>query len=264
MGDHQYFKELTVSQKKVIEKIRERNEELERLLQMQKQILLIISHDLRTPFSSILGFAGLLQERTEQFDEETQRFVQSIHSQAKLTFNLLNRLTDWARAQSDSFQVSFQKIDLSELVEEVLNPYAEAAALKNISVDYTDGGVVSLYADPEIIRIILSNLLSNAIKFTCPTGRIHIHSRKRDGLVAITVADNGVGISREKNANLFRVGKEFSSAGTANENGSGVGLSLCKELAAKMNGQILVESELGKGSKFTVSFPEKAVGKSTI
>jgi len=252
------FKELSVSQKEFIGKIQERNEELERLLETQKQILLVISHDLRNPFNSILGFSRLLLGKCDQVDEETRRFIQSIHSQANLTFNLLERLTEWAKSQSHSFEPSYRKVDLAGLVQEVLYPYAEAAALKNISIEHTDGIENSLHTDPEIIRLILANFLSNAIKFTCPSGKINIYSVKSEEQIEITVADNGVGISREKMANLFRLGKEYSSAGTANESGSGVGLSLCKELAAKLNGHIQVESELGKGSKFTVSFPVKS------
>ena len=256
--EDQYFKEQMISEKGDAEKLRERNEELESLLEIQRQLLLVITHDLRNSFNSILGFSGLLQERCDQFDLETQQFIHSIHSQANLTFNQLERLTEWAKAQSGSFHVRYRKIDLSELVKLVLDPYAAAAARKNISIEHTDGNVNSLYTDPEIIGLILANFLSNAIKFTCSSGTINIYSVKSDGQVEITVADNGVGMSQKKINNLFRVGKEYSCAGTANENGSGVGLSLCKELAARLNGHIQVESELGTGSKFTVSFPYKS------
>ncbi|MGQ7870823.1 sensor histidine kinase [Sunxiuqinia sp. sy24] len=255
--ENQFLKEFIASQKKVIEKLQERNEELECLLNRRNQLFLIMSHDLRNPFNSILGFSQLLLKQSEQFDAESQHFIHSIHSQAKLTFDLLERLIEWAKTQFDNIEDCLEEVNLSELVEEVVAPYAEAATIKSISVTHV--GVIknSLRTDPAIIRVILANMLSNAIKYTYPAGKVDIYSTKNDGQIEISIVDNGVGMSREDIANLFRLGKEFSSPGTANESGLGVGLSLCKELIERLNGHIRVGSELGKGSRFTVSLPDK-------
>jgi signal transduction histidine kinase len=111
------------------------------------------------------------------------------------------------------------------------------------------------YADRDMITLVIRNLLSNAIKFTKDSGKIVIGSEKKDGMLNIFVEDNGVGISKEDIRKLFRIDVHFSNAGTNSETGTGLGLILCNEFIQKHNGQIWVESEIGKGSKFIFSLP---------
>lgn len=216
----------------------------------------IIAHDLRSPFNTILGFSELLINNTKiAGDQELEQHLGIINSSAKNTLILLDNLLNWAKAQTGQIIYKQEKINLSAIVEEVLDISNSTAKIKNISLNYTQSYEGEVYADINMLQTILLNLISNAIKFTNLNGEVTIDAKQNGDNVEITVSDNGVGMSEEILQNLFKVDKSLIVNGTANEKGSGLGLILCKEFIEKLGGVIRIESEVGKGSDVRFTLP---------
>ena len=208
----------------------------------------IISHDLRSPFNTIFGYAELLSDNFEQIDIPTQKqYITNIYRVAKQSFNLLNELLLWARCQNGT-------VDFNPSKESVYYLAFDIIILNEISKD------IIINADRNMFSTIIRNLLSNAIKFTHKNGEIIINTHKIIDsndieMCQISIIDNGVGIPIEKQPHLFSIDSNTSTVGTDNEAGTGLGLLLCKEFIDKHNGSIWVESEVGKGSKFVFTIP---------
>ena len=232
-------------------------EELEELNQSKDKLFSIISHDLRSPFNALLG----ISEYTKQFfddlsKEEIKESLGNLHTSAKKVYNLMLNLLEWTQIQNGGLEIEKSKIDLFEISQSILRLYKEAAAGKNISLTSNISKSIFLYADLYMIESILRNLVSNGIKFTHPGGSVSISAAVKSDLVKVTVEDNGVGIETDNQKKLFRIGEQLRMDGTANEQGTGLGLILCKDFVEKNNGTISVESQLNKGSKFTFTIPK--------
>ncbi len=216
----------------------------------------IIAHDLKSPFSSIIGFSELLYEEYNQFDEqEIKEFIQQIYISSTNSLKLLDNLLQWAKSQTGGIVASPEYLNVNNLVFETIGLLKAASNNKKIKLrtDLQDGCIV--LADRYMTLTILRNLLSNAIKFTYPGGDIVISSVKVKDKIKISVADNGTGISPSDQDKLFRVDQKVRNPGTANEYGTGLGLILCKEFVEKNAGVIGVESKEGIGSVFYFLFP---------
>jgi signal transduction histidine kinase len=157
--------------------------------------------------------------------------------------------------QSERFEIDKTEIDLEALIEEMKNLYTESAAAKDISISCEIPGNLFILADKYMIETIFRNLISNAIKFTNAGGKIKVEAIAKGSFAEIAVVDDGVGISKENLNELFRIDEQFRRDGTANEKGTGLGLILCREFLEKNNGTINVESEEGKGSRFSITIP---------
>ena len=216
----------------------------------------IIAHDLKSPFSSLIGFSELLYEEYNQFDEqEIKEFIQQIYISSTNSLKLLDNLLQWAKSQTGRIVASPEYLNVNNLVFETIGLLKAASNNKKIKLrtDLQDGCVV--LADRYMTLTILRNLLSNAIKFTYPGGDIIISSVKVKDKIRISVADNGTGISPSDQEKLFRVDQKVRNPGTNNEYGTGLGLILCKEFVEKNAGVIGVESKEGIGSVFYFLFP---------
>ena len=216
----------------------------------------IIAHDLKTPFNTIIGFSNLLVEQIQQKDyegiEEMAGFIQDSSNRAML---LLMNLLVWARSQTGSIEFSPVKINLADLIIDQFELLEFTALHKKITFnkEFQDG--IFVFADQEMIKTILRNLMMNAIKFTHPGGSIHVAVKQSVSEIIVSVCDNGVGMTKESVAKLFRIEKAFSTKGTTQETGTGLGLILCKEFVERHGGKIWVESEAGSGSKFHFTIP---------
>jgi signal transduction histidine kinase len=229
---------------------------LEELNSTKDKFFSIIAHDLRNPFSVLLGMSDLLLSNYESYDDETRLELISIQNETtKQTFKLLENLLEWAKIQRSAIDFVRQEIHLNEIIDQCLNHHKEISKQKEISLTNALENDIKLNADSNMIQTVLRNLVMNAIKFSNRGGEIKIHAQKSDEFVEITVEDNGVGISTENIQKLFKIENNITTKGTANEKGTGLGLMLCKEFVEKHGGKIWVESELGKGSsfKFTIT-----------
>jgi len=241
------------------EEIEEKNTILEENNATKDKFLTIISHDLLSPFNVLIGFSDLLVESFNHDENihEQKKYVQYIHQNINKTYKLLENLLLWARSQKDALE--FNRIDenlylLSNEVIDVLKPSAEK---KSIAIINKIKKNTTIKADRNMLLTTLRNLISNAIKFTPKEGKVTIHAQNtKNNNIKISVKDTGRGMSAEMKEKLFDLSKSISTKGTANEEGTGLGLILCKEFIDKHHGNIAIESEPGKGSNFVVTLPE--------
>ncbi|MEE9431342.1 MAG: PAS domain S-box protein [Melioribacteraceae bacterium] len=235
------------------EMLQESEERLKELNGSKDKFFSIISHDLRSPFTSITGFSEVMMEDIDTLSkEEIKDFASSIHKTSKNVYNLLENLLQWSRIQTGRIEFNPNKISLSEVVDEVIALYQVNAARKKITLFSNLEVEIFIRADKFMLETILRNLISNSIKFTKQTGEISISAKelKNENKVEITVEDTGVGMSSDIKNKLFKIDEHVTTKGTDKEKGTGLGLILSKEFVEKHEGEIWVESELGVGSKF--------------
>ena len=220
----------------------------------------IIAHDLKSPFNAILGFSNILVENHKNYDiEKRDMMINAVDKSANSAFKLLENLLTWSHSQSGKITFTPEKLHLKILLTETMYELQASANQKEIQLTETISNNEMIFADKSMITTILRNLISNAIKFTNKNGNIIISSNKQENsnFIEISVKDTGVGISKDRIDDLFRIDKDTSTQGTENETGTGLGLILCKEFVEKHGGKIWVESEIEKGSKFIFSIPKK-------
>ncbi len=217
----------------------------------------IIAHDLRSPFTSILGFSRLLNEEYNDFsNDERKMMIKQILSSTEITFQLLDNLLTWAKSQLGHTSFNPESFDIEALILEAINLAVPQAKIKGISIKLLMLEKACVHADANMIRTVVRNLLSNAVKFSYEGGMITIEASKLKDKIKISIADTGTGIEPKTLKSLFNIEEKVcSSKGTANEKGSGLGLILCKDFVEKNGGTISVESKVGKGSTFSFTIP---------
>jgi len=228
--------------------------ELTELNTVKSRLFSIISHDLRTP---VYGLRNLFKN-IQQYDlpgEEIKLLLPEIVNDLEYTTNLMDNLLQWAKSQLQGSNINAQIIDVAKLVEDVKKLLRLQAENKKIYLEAKVNMPVSIYADKDMIDLVLRNLLSNAIKFTPENGHVCIEANTKEDMVEISVRDTGIGISAESMLQLFG-NKYFTTKGTSNEIGTGLGLNLCKEFLTRNGGAIKVQSEPGKGSIFSFTLPK--------
>lgn len=247
--------------KKRENKIRKQKDELAELNAEKDKFFSIISHDLKNPFNSLLGFSELLHDDFDTLDEATKKeFAGHIYEGAQNTFNLLENLLAWSQTQSGKIEFNPSSVNINDLVTENLKLLDQTARAKNIQLQSDLKNDYLITTDHDLVSTVIRNLLTNAIKFTPKEGRVTISATMVSGAqsnerIAISVKDTGLGIAPENLEKLFKIGKSISTSGTEGESGTGLGLMLCKEFVEKCGGKIEVESQVGRGSKFTVTIP---------
>jgi len=216
----------------------------------------IISHDLKNPFSSILGFSDLILKNKEKYPlEKIIKFVDNINNSSRLTYELLENLLEWSRIQKGEFKPKFQTTKLDSIIIDIIELLKHNANQKYITVTTEINSNSQILADKEMIKTVLRNLVTNAIKFTDINGSIMIKTTENSKFIDISIEDSGVGMDNKMVENLFKLETKNSKVGTNGERGTGLGLLLCKELTELNNGKISVESEIDKGTKITISLP---------
>jgi signal transduction histidine kinase/ligand-binding sensor domain-containing protein len=230
--------------------------ELKELNASKDKFFSIIAHDLKNPFSTIMGFSKMLYEEINPENCQRNREIAGmINSSASQTFSLLENLLEWANSQRGNIPFNPRLIPVNDLIHEEFMTLHDMAIAKNIELKFFNSENLSVFADKNMIKTILRNLISNAIKFTRRNGEIEVKASKERNGVKIAVADNGVGIPADTMEQLFKIDANITSRGTENEKGTGLGLFLCKEFVTKHGGKIWAESEPGKGSIFQFVIP---------
>jgi signal transduction histidine kinase/ligand-binding sensor domain-containing protein len=233
-----------------------KTKELKELNASKDKFFSIIAHDLKNPFSSIIGFSEMLKEEINSNDLSTAgKYATQINTSAVQTFRLLENLLEWANSQHGKISFKPQAINLEDILNEEFLTLKDATNGKNIELTSSVPEKLVVFADRNMIKTILRNLISNAIKFTYKNGKIDVKAIEHDNEVEIAVSDNGIGMTKDTILKLFRIDANLSTRGTENENGTGLGLFLCKEFVEKHGGKIWVESESGKGSVFKLILP---------
>ena len=230
--------------------------ELSALLTHKESILAILSHDLRSPLNSMIGMADYLKNNYKEMNPaETQELLDLVYESSKNELSMLDYLVEWARIKYASEAFLPQNINLSEYVDRVFYILHEPAAAKSIRLQKEVKKDINVFADGRMLLSILQNLISNAIKHTGIGGEISIRTQMKDHKIVVEVKDNGAGISKAAQENLFSPQMNFlSQARKANE-GAGIGLLLVKGFLEKNGGEIWVQSTEGKGSSFFFSLP---------
>ncbi len=233
------------------------SKELEEINKSKDRFYSMISHDLKSPFQGLLGFASFILNEIESLSQdEIKEFVTNIETSAKNLFNLIENTLNWTRFEMGRIQFNPEAIDLYSLQEDVYNLLKGFAFKKNINIISEIPQNFVITADKKMITSIFSNLITNAIKFTENGGQIIIKVSKSESSAIITFEDNGVGMSEEKINSLFNITSAQSSLGTNNEKGTGLGLILCKEMVETHGGTIEINSKVNSGTKFTISIPQ--------
>ncbi|MCC5841322.1 MAG: PAS domain S-box protein [Opitutales bacterium] len=255
-----YFENQTARQRLLTQ-----NSQLNHASATKDRFISILAHDLRDPFSALFGLSDFLLESLESLSQdEIKESVEMMRSSSQKTYNLLESLLDWSQNQQGLIALNPQPQNLKSLLRESCEVLIESARAKKIDLNFELADSLSLRVDKDLFKAITRNLLSNAIKFTRSGGEITFSARREAGTMVIQVKDNGVGMSKERVASLFRIEKIRSTRGTSGEQGTGFGLLLCKEFIEKHGGTLSVESKPNVGSCFTIVLPEVTTGASGL
>lgn len=248
--------QLTIKHQK--HKLRQLYNDLEETNSRKDKLFSIISHDIRSPLSTIMGYSEIiLEDFSELSNVEVKQYTRNIHNVSKEINGLVENLLDWSRLQMDKINYMPENIDLKTELERVICSYREAAALKKITLVHNVNTSEFITADYNMFYTIMRNLISNAIKFTGDGGNIFIVAENFLNRVKISVCDTGIGIEKKSIKNLFDFGSSSLKMGTNNEKGTGLGLMLCKEFVERHGGKLIVESEYGRGARFTFDLARK-------
>lgn len=242
-------------------RLNELNKKLAALNASKDKFFSIISHDLRGPLGSLIGLGEMLQEQIEgetYKKEVAAKLAGQVCSSAKTLYALLENLLAWSRIQRGAMEFYPEHIEIKDIVKFNIGLFASQTERKKIHLKNAVSSGTSVYADYNAVNTIFRNIISNAIKFTPYGGKIEISVRSHnETAVEIAVSDTGVGISQKSIAELFRLGESFTASkpGTAGEQGTGLGLILCKELIDKSGGDIRIESSPGIGTTVRITLP---------
>ena len=239
------------TQKSVVEKQRD---ELEASNKVKDRLFSIISHDLRTPFTSVNGYLTLIKYGALSPEE-----VVSVAGDVKISVDhhleTLNNVLEWSRTQMKGLKPIPENIKLHKIAKDQQKFFKALAESKEIQVINEVNEKIEVFADPNQIDVVLRNLVGNALKFTPNQGKITVSSKIQDDAVLVSVTDTGIGMSKENLNKLFKKDEHFTTQGTNNEAGTGLGLLLCRDFVEANGGTIRVESEEGKGTSFIFNLP---------
>ena len=217
----------------------------------------ILAHDLRGVFNILLGYSEFLYDDFDDLSlNEIKKYTASIYDTTMNTFKLFDNLLEWAKMQMGRIQYIPTLFDISAVIYEIITMNVTIAKSKNIKLESKSISQCFVYADENMVKTVLRNLLSNAIKFSRVDGKVIFEVNPVNNFAEIKVTDSGVGISEENQKKLFKLDSNFSTLGTAEEKGTGLGLLLCKEFAEKCGGTIRVESAVDKGTSFYFTLPK--------
>jgi PAS domain S-box-containing protein len=233
-------------------------ESLAELNAQKDRLFSILSHDLRSPFTSILGFCEILLDENEAVSEaDKKEFVGHIQNSARQQMALLNKLLDWSRLETGRIKFDVRDVDLSAVVAHSVTSHLGIAKKKEITLQSTLPKQMKTRGDEVMIVQVFSNLISNALKFTPAHGLISIDLvESQEDQWVVAVKDTGAGIPRDDFRKLFKIEEKYTRKGLEGEEGTGLGLSVVHEIVKKHSGSITVESEVGKGTTFFIRFPK--------
>lgn len=237
-------------------KIKESEKNLKEIVATKDKFFSIIAHDLRSPFAALLGLSEIFKEDIESLtDYQKKDFADMLYRSAKSTYKLIENLLEWTRLQTGKFKINYEKFDLYDVTSEICGALIVNALNKRVKIHNKVEKGTLILSDVNMLKLLFNNLITNAIKFSYKGGKVDITSEKTERGTIVSVRDYGTGIKEEDIGKLFRTDISFSLKGTEKEEGTGLGLVLCKEIIEKTGGKIWVESEEGKGSCFKFLIP---------
>ncbi|MFO7940403.1 MAG: PAS domain S-box protein [Bacteroidales bacterium] len=230
--------------------------QLEDLVQTQDRLFSIIAHDLKNPFNSLMGFSDLIINNFEALSQEDiKEIAREINYSAQVGFSLLQNLLEWSRTQSGELRNNPIKVHLQTAVQDILLIHKNSAEEKQIKFNLSIPEDLHAYVDEHMLQTVLRNLLSNAIKFSFTGGTVRILAEKYKDKINLKIIDSGIGIAKDVQQKLFNPAHHFTTRGTSDEKGTGLGLLISKELIGKWKGILKMESEPGKGTSITITLP---------
>lgn len=241
--------------------LEEANIKLKELDRLKSMFIASMSHELRTPLNSIIGFTGILLQRLAgELNEEQERQLRIVQKSAKHLLDLINDIIDISKIESGEIKISIEDFSMSELVKEVCESIRLEAEKKNLEmIEKIEEGIF-IRSDRRRVKQILNNFVSNAVKLT-DKGRVEVNLSRRNGNIYVSVSDTGPGIMKEDLERLFEPFNKILIKSRPPKEGTGLGLYISKKIANILGGEIYVESEFGKGSKFTLALPLKETHK---
>ena len=248
---------LSIENSRFFQNIKQMNESLHELNATKDKFFSIVAHDLRSPLANVIQFCDLLLEFLKAEDySKVEQIAEITQKTAKNSMALLVNILEWARSQSGRIEFNPTQVQLHDLVDESIVLLSEGANQKSIQLVNTTPDGQEIVADKKMLNTVFRNILSNAIKFTSPGGEVKIESEIKNGVCQVAISDNGAGIPEQNITKIFSLEDAVSTSGTQGEQGTGLGLILCKEFVEKHGGQIWVESKEDQGSTFFFTIPE--------
>lgn len=236
-----------------------KTEELQRTIAGRDKLYSVIAHDLRSPMGSIKMVLNMLilNLPSEKIGAEMYELLTMANQTTEDVFSLLDNLLKWTKSQIGKLNVVYQDVDLVEVTDGVIEIFSMVASLKKIRIHEMKPEKMMVNADIDMLKTVVRNLLSNAIKFSKENSEVLVKMEEVVGMAVVSVQDYGCGISEEGQKKLLHTDTHFSTFGTNNEEGSGLGLLLCKDFVVKNGGKLWFTSKEGEGSIFSFSIPVK-------
>ena len=251
---------LAIQNARLFREIEDKSRQIEAANRHKSEFLANMSHELRTPLNAIIGFSEVLSERLfGELNDKQSEYTDDILSSGRHLLSLINEILDLSKVEAGRMELELTTFDLPLAIDNARTFVRERATKHGIALDVSiDERLGDFTADERKIKQVLLNLLSNAVKFTPEGGRIGIDARRTNGAVEISVSDTGIGISPGDQARIFEEFRQIGSDYAQKVEGTGLGLTLAKKFVELHGGRIWVTSELGKGSTFSFSLPEKS------
>ncbi len=245
-----------VAAKRIIE---QQTEELRRTIMGRDKLYSVIAHDLRSPMGSIKMVLNMLILRLPQatVGEEMYEMLNMANQTTEEVFALLDNLLKWTKSQIGRLNMVYQKFDMVEMTSGVIEIYSMMSKIKEIKINIDAPARLEVDSDRDMLQTVVRNFLSNALKFSKSGTEITVRVEDLDDKVKVSVIDQGSGMSEEAQGKLLKLDTHFSTFGTSNEEGSGLGLLLCNDFVTKVGGELGFESEEGKGSTFHFWIPKE-------
>lgn len=254
----QELREKNVALEQYVTLLAERNEQLEEVNASKDRFFSIIAHDLRDPFTGLLGLSQVITEEFERYPpQKIKEMIMTLRGMSETLYALLDNLLTWSRVQRGMIEYHPQTIDVQKVVTRNVAIFTSNAEQKQITLSTAIQEWTTAYADKKMVDTIIRNLLSNALKFTHSGGNIEVSATQNGNYVTVSVADTGIGIDEKHIPKLFRIDAQYKRIGTANEKGTGLGLILCQEFVERNGGKIWAESTVNKGTTFRFTLPQE-------
>ncbi|ASB47798.1 sensor histidine kinase [Alkalitalea saponilacus] len=240
----------------VNEKLTRSEDELKNVVRLRDRFLSIVAHDLRSPFTGLLGLSEVMMRDGDNFSrEEIKNYIGEIYESSNSLLSLTDNLLSWAMNQSGELKVNPTHVEVKNLADNVFKVLQVNTIHKSLVLVNEVEDDASVFADSSMLSVIVRNLVCNAMKFSHPGGTVTVKSEPFGERIKLSVRDEGIGISSQKIRVIFNLERNLSAQGTAEETGSGLGLIVCKEFVEKNGGEIEIESKVGKGTSVNVFLP---------
>lgn len=249
--------------KRAEEEIQRYSQELKEANATKDRFISILSHDLRSPFYGLIGLSEVLKNEAHSLSpDEIKNFSSKLYEAITLQYDLLNDLLTWSQIHTNKLGVKPELLYVAKIVADINKLFWEQTEKKRIRINNTIPDGVCILADKNMVNMMLRNLIHNAIKFSFPDSVIQVSYRQRSNGDCFLVQDAGVGMTPDDIEQVFKIDTTFTSLGTNNEKGSGMGLVLCREIMERHSGTISVESTPNQGTTFTLFFPRSTTSTS--